>query len=51
MKTTNDDPDGMHGKPSHILQGKNIDRATLAAIAQRAMIERGMDPDFPPTEK
>ena len=48
MKTTNYDPDDMHGKPSHILQGKNTDRATLAAIAHRAMIERGMEPDFPP---
>jgi VacB/RNase II family 3'-5' exoribonuclease len=25
------------------------DRATLAAIARRAMIERGLEPDFPPT--
>ena len=51
MKTTNYDPKDMRGKPRHILQGKNTDRATLAAIAHRAMIERGMEPDFPPTEK
>ena len=27
------------------------DRATLAAIARRAMIERGLEPDFPPAAK
>ena len=26
----------------------NGDRATLAAIARQAMIERGLEPDFPP---
>ena len=29
-------------------RGKTSDRATLAAIAHRAMIERGLEPDFPP---
>ena len=29
-------------------QGKTSDRATLAAIAHWAMIERGLEPDFPP---
>jgi len=29
-------------------QGKASDRATLANIARRAMIERGLEPDFPP---
>jgi len=47
MKTTNYDPEDMRGKPRHILQGKNTDRATLAAIAHRAMIERGLEPEFP----
>ena len=28
-------------------EGKHNDRATLAAIARRAMIERGLEPDFP----
>jgi exoribonuclease-2 len=30
-----------------VLQGKATDRATLAAIARQAMIERGLEPDFP----
>ena len=47
MKTTNYDPEDMRGKPRDILQGKNTDRATLAAIAHRAMIERGLEPEFP----
>ena len=28
--------------------GQSSDRSTLAAIARRAMIERGLEPDFPP---
>src|SRR5512139_539434 len=28
--------------------GRPSDRHTLAAIARRAMIERGLEPDFPP---
>jgi hypothetical protein len=37
-----------HGKVRQTPQGKNGDRATLAGIAHRAMIERGREPDFPP---
>ncbi|MFA5262734.1 MAG: RNB domain-containing ribonuclease [Opitutaceae bacterium] len=29
------------------MDGKSTDRATLAALARRAMIERGLEPDFP----
>jgi hypothetical protein len=29
-------------------EGNSTDRATLAVIARRAMIERNLDPDFPP---
>ena len=32
----------------HVVQGRNTDRATLVAIARRAMIEGGLEPDFPP---
>jgi VacB/RNase II family 3'-5' exoribonuclease len=30
------------------VKGHATDRATLAEIAQRAMVERGLEPDFPP---
>src|SRR6266850_540280 len=32
----------------NILQGKSTDRAILATLARQAMIERGLEPDFPP---
>jgi len=48
MNTTGFDPqDPRSGTPS-VLQGKNTDRATLATIARRAMVERNLEPDFPP---
>jgi VacB/RNase II family 3'-5' exoribonuclease len=34
--------------PRHAVQGRSTDRATLVAIARRAMIEGGLEPDFPP---
>src|SRR5256885_15905648 len=48
MKTTSSDPADMNGQPRRVLQGKSTDRATLAAIARQAMIERCLEPDFPP---
>ena len=47
MKTTHTHPDDMHGNSRIIHQGQSSDRAILSAIARRAMIERGMEPDFP----
>jgi VacB/RNase II family 3'-5' exoribonuclease len=41
---TGDARDNARSRPS----GRPSDRHTLAAIARRAMIERGMEPDFPP---
>jgi exoribonuclease-2 len=48
METTGTDPADVRGQPQSVPQGKSTDRATLAAIAHRAMIERGLEPDFPP---
>ncbi len=42
MATTN-----AHSQPKPVLEGKPSDRNTLAVIAHQAMIERGLEPDFP----
>src|SRR5512132_2337064 len=47
MNATNDNSKDMHEKSQRVLNGRSNDRATLAGIARRAMIERGLEPDFP----
>src|ERR1035437_7311829 len=47
MKTTDSHPEDTHGKSRGGPQGRSSDRATLASIARRAMMERGLEPDFP----
>ena len=49
MKTTHTHLDDMNGNSRSIHQGQSSDRAILSSIARRAMIERGMEPDFPAT--
>ncbi len=48
MNTTLHNAEETHSKVRQTPQGKTSDRATLAAIAHRAMLERGLEPDFPP---
>ena len=48
MNTTRHDPEDARGSARHNLQDRKDDRATLAAIARRAMIDGGLEPDFPP---
>jgi VacB/RNase II family 3'-5' exoribonuclease len=48
MNRTGHDLEDAGGNARQRLQGRNTDRTTLYAIARRAMIERGLEPDFPP---
>ena len=48
MNTTGFNPEDVHAKSRRVLQGKDNDRAILAAIARQAMIERRLEPDFSP---
>ena len=48
MHNTDRGPSDARGNAPRNLQGRRPDRATLAAIARRAMLERGLEPDFPP---
>ena len=47
MKPTGISPTDVRNQTQPVLQAKATDRATLAAIARQAMIERGLEPDFP----
>ena len=46
MKPTISDSAAAHGQLPPILSGQSTDRATLAAIARRAMVAGGLEPDF-----
>jgi hypothetical protein len=48
LNTTGHDPPDGRRNASHSLQSLHTDRTTLCAIARRAMVERGLEPDFPP---
>ena len=48
MNATNSEPQDGRGERRRMVHGKYNDRATLAALAREAMIERGLEPDFPP---
>ena len=47
MKQAGNKSHHQRGKPHRDPQSQRTDRLTLAAIAHRAMIERGLEPDFP----
>jgi len=47
MKPTGIAPPDEHNQTKPVLASQATDRATLAAIAHKAMIERGLEPDFP----
>ena len=47
MKPTGTTPTNVSGQPKTAPPGKSTDRSILAAIAHQAMIERGLEPDFP----
>jgi VacB/RNase II family 3'-5' exoribonuclease len=48
MKTTDGNPQDVGRTPRRVLQSQHSDRATLIAIAHRAMTDRGLEPDFSP---
>lgn len=50
MNTAVDKTADTRGKTGLASPDKSNDRATLAAIAHRAMLERGLEPDFPAKE-
>ena len=47
MKTSGHQPNHQRGKSHGDPHGRRTDRLTLADIAHRAMLERGLEPDFP----
>ena len=47
MNTSGFEVEEVRGKSHRVLQGKDTDRATLAAIARQTMVERSLEPDFP----
>src|ERR1019366_399533 len=47
MKPTGTVQANVRNQPEQIHQGQSTDRVTLAAIARQAMIDGGLEPDFP----
>jgi len=48
MKTNGSATHAPQNQPTRQAQGKSSDRVTLTAIARRAMLARGLEPDFTP---
>lgn len=48
MNPTSHNAAATHGSASHPSEDNSCDRSRLAAIARRAMLERGLEPDFAP---
>jgi len=48
MKTNGSDAGAPQSQPTRLPQSKSNDRGILAAIGRRAMIARGLEPDFTP---